>query len=150
MFPANTHEFLTNNKWPPADIHSFFFFQKQWAPLLRGIQFRVYTNALVMPETNKIKTDIVRVEMVSDTTLVYMSDGGVMPAVNTIDDLEEEFGKELFIRIHPCHLINRKYLKSIDPTKNLQATLTSGETLPADQRLVEKPRWWTKWKRIIQ
>ena len=99
--------------------------------------------------SEKEEIDIVRVEMTSEATLVYMSDGGVMPAVNSIDELEVEFGSELFLRIHPCHLINRKYLKSIDSTKKLQATLTSGESLPADHRLVNKKSWWKKWKRII-
>ncbi len=127
-----------------------FFLRNNALFCLAVFRFSINANAIGMREKEMTKTDIVRVEMNSGATLVYMSDGGIIQAVNTIDDLEEEFGSELFLRIHPCHLINRKYLKSIDSTKNLQATLISGEMLPADQRLVKKRKWWAKWKRIIQ
>lgn len=100
------------------------------------------------PDDHTIPSDIleiVRVELKDNVTLVHMSDGGSMPVANTIDEMELEFKQFSFLRIHPCHLINKRYIKSIDLETNLVATLTNGEMLPANNRLVAPSGFWKKW-----
>lgn len=94
---------------------------------------------------NFLNTNIVRLELKDGFTIAHMSDGGKMRLANSIDELEQELKDVPFIRVHPCHLVNHKYLKSIDSEKKLIAVLSSGETLPADNRLVMRKKWWKGW-----
>lgn len=94
-----------------------------------------------MTDLNIQNSDIVRVELRGEDTLIYARDGSSVLAINTIDELEKDLGKDSFIRIHPCHLINKDYFSQVEEVSSYHVTLNNGVQLPADKRLVSKKKW---------
>lgn len=93
--------------------------------------------------------EVLRVELRDGITLVYLIDGGFMSVANSIDEMELEFKAYSFLRIHPCHLVNKRYIKSIKSVSHMVVTLSNGEVLPANNRLVAPSGFWKKWSQSL-
>lgn len=79
--------------------------------------------------------DLLRVEETHDKTLLIFTTGKVEESVLSIDALEWELPKDVFIRIHPNHLINRNFRKKIFTIHSDWMEMDNGEKLPISDKL---------------
>ena len=82
--------------------------------------------------------NIVRIEELDDGTYIFNKDGLKSKSVLTIDELEWELPKDIFIRVHPKHLINKSFSKNIHSVKSLFIKLKNGDEIPVSEELSQQ------------
>lgn len=85
-------------------------------------------------------TNLLRVEEVANKTLLIFHDGTIEESVLSIDVLEWELPKNLFIRIHPNHLINKTFSKKIFTIHTDWMELENGEKIPISKNLFDSTK----------
>lgn len=78
---------------------------------------------------------IVRIEEVDEETFLFIDDNSKSKSVLSIDELEWELPKNIFIRVHPKHLINKNFSKSIITVNTQWIELENGEKIPTTKEL---------------
>lgn len=101
--------------------------------------------------------EIVRVESKGLNTYLFFAGGYNERVDNSIDELEKEFAKWSFVRIHPQHLINMIYYKKVSTFSSPAIEMNDGTLLPANANLIninqfanKHNRWWQKILQIIK
>ena len=94
---------------------------------------KVFTESGKLQETESI----IRIEEVNDETVIFLTDGSKVRSVLSIDELEWELPKDIFIRVHPKHLINKKYSKKYFTVNTRWIELEGGKKIPITEELSE-------------
>ncbi len=78
---------------------------------------------------------IIRIEEISNETFFFLQDGSRSKSVLTIDALEWELPKEVFVRVHPNHLINLNFSRKLFTVHTQWIELENGEKIPISNEL---------------
>ncbi|MBX7051109.1 MAG: LytTR family DNA-binding domain-containing protein [Flavobacteriales bacterium] len=82
--------------------------------------------------------DIIRCEADSNYTVIYATTERKFTASKTLGDLENMLASNQFVRIHKSHLINKRFIKSLN--RNLEMTLSDETVLPVSKRRIQEVR----------
>lgn len=82
--------------------------------------------------------DIIRCEADSNYTVIYATTERKFTASKTLSDLENMLASNQFVRIHKSHLINKRFIKSLN--RNLEMTLSDETVLPVSKRRIQEVR----------
>lgn len=92
---------------------------------------------------------IIRVEEIDSETILFLDDGTNAQSVLSIDVLEWDLPKDIFVRVHPKHLINTSYSKKLFTVTTQFIELENGEKIPINQELTKNKRMIQKGKKRL-
>ena len=79
--------------------------------------------------------DIIRIESISNYSRIHFSNGNYpLTVARVLRKFEEMLPPEQFIRTHRTHLVNKKYIKSVNVGKQTTISLLNGETIAISRR----------------
>ena len=80
--------------------------------------------------------DIIRCEADSNYTVIYAAPDKRFTASKTLGDLEDMLASDQFVRIHKSHLVNKKFIRSLN--RQLEMTLSDDTILPVSKRRIQE------------
>jgi two-component system, LytTR family, response regulator len=82
--------------------------------------------------------DIIRCEADSNYAIIHATSDRRFTASKTLSDLESMLASNRFIRIHKSHLVNKRFVRSLN--RNLEMIMQDGTVLPVSKRRIEEVR----------
>jgi two-component system, LytTR family, response regulator len=99
-------------------------------------------NRLAIPSQEGLRfvetADIIYLEAESNYTIIYITPGIKITVAKTLKDFEELLSRQLFIRIHHSHIINKKHIQRYIRGDGGQVVMSNGKTLDVARRKKEE------------
>ncbi len=94
--------------------------------------------------------NIIRIEETNNDTLIFLENGTSSKSVLSIDVLEWKLPKDIFIRVHPKHLININFSKKLFTVHTQWIELENGEKIPITKELTQNKNLFQKSKNAFE
>ena len=92
----------------------------------------------ILNDTVSINYDeIVHIQSKDNGTVIILFDKTIHKSILSIDKLEWELPKDIFVRVHPNHIINKEFLNKYFTVTSQWVQLQNGEKIPVSRKLVQ-------------
>ena len=81
--------------------------------------------------------DIVHIQAKNNGSVIILTDNSIHESIISIDKLEWELPKNIFMRVHPNHIINKDFLNKYYTETSKWIQLQNGEKIPVSNKLVK-------------